>query len=137
MFCSEHPLLIVPSSRHTIPNILHFSFRTSDNLYIVFRTSGQLTGCSEEQGRKRTNPAQLKLAPFDAEWKTAPNPNTSRHNPSSVANRDKKSRIWCQLYLRCKPMVLVDEWWKVVFALHHCCVRWWASGIAPSCWNVQ
>ena len=38
-----------------------FSFRTSDNLYIVFRTSGQLTGCSEEQGRKRTNPREKCL----------------------------------------------------------------------------
>ena len=36
-----------------------FSFRTSDKLYIVFQTSGQLTGCPEEQGRKRTNPKYL------------------------------------------------------------------------------
>jgi hypothetical protein len=37
----------------------------------------------------------LKVVPFDAEFNSAPNPSAFRNNPSCIANRAKKSRIWC------------------------------------------
>jgi hypothetical protein len=37
----------------------------------------------------------LEVVPFDAELNSAPNPSAFRNNPSCIANRAKKSRIWC------------------------------------------
>ena len=43
-------------------------------------------------------------APFDAEFNSAPNPSPISANPSGIANPEKKSRIWCQLYQRVRSI---------------------------------
>jgi hypothetical protein len=54
IFRSEQPSFYVPNILYFfVPNIQKNDFM----FYIRVRTSGYLTGCPEEQGRKRTNPA--------------------------------------------------------------------------------
>jgi hypothetical protein len=53
ILCSEHPVFF--RSEHL--DGFHSEHPENDFMfYIRFRTSGYLTGCPEEQGRKRTNP---------------------------------------------------------------------------------
>ena len=79
VLCSERPVIFRSEHLHgfhsghlsrLVPNIQYFfvpnictifipDIRKNDFLsYIRFRTSGQIIGCPEEQGRKRTNPCQ-------------------------------------------------------------------------------
>jgi len=65
MFCSEHPSFYVPNILYIFfPNIWTVfipNIRKNDFMfYILFRTPGRIVGCSEEQGRKRTNPNLCK-----------------------------------------------------------------------------